>query len=291
MSEYGNLEILGVGKSGGGRFNKVLIAGSGKIEGALECEEFSLPGAGSVSGGGLIVHGKLGCYGAGKAEGPVRAGEVEICGSFKAEAGLECAGRADVSGSLKIEGPCSVGGDLDLSGSFKTEGACTVSGKSDISGSLKCEGDLSVRELDASGAVHVGGSLAATEVDLSGVLNVGREVQAEHFRAEGTVKIGGLLNADTVELGLVGEDRIESIGGGSVRVWRARSRVFGLFGSRPHLSAGLIEADEIDLEYTDCETVRGVNVRIGPECVIDRVEYSGILTTDANCSIGEKVKI
>ena len=62
-------------------------------------------------------------------------------------------------------------------------------------------------------------------------------------------------------------------------------------GKRPHLASNLIEADEIDLEYTDCETVRGVNVHIGPECVIDRVEYSGTLTTDANCTVREKVKI
>ena len=61
--------------------------------------------------------------------------------------------------------------------------------------------------------------------------------------------------------------------------------------NRPHLAAGLIEADEVDLEYTDCETVRGVKVHIGPECVVDRVEYSGELTTDPYATVGEKVKI
>ena len=118
------------------------------------------------------------------------------------------------------------------------------------------------------------------------------------------------MNAESVELLLRGEDLIESIVGGSVRVKKADDNSsihrgininldFSAFtrnfhvstGKRPHLACDLIEADEIDLEYTDCETVRGVNVHVGPECVIDRVEYSGTLTTDANCTVREKVKI
>ena len=116
-------------------------------------------------------------------------------------------------------------------------------------------------------------------------------VQAERFRAKGSVSIDGLLNAESVELLLSGEDLIESIGGGSVTVRRGDSS-FGLFvRKRPHLVTNLIEADEIDLEYTDARTVRGVNVRIGPECVVDRVEYSGTLSTDPYATVGEKVKI
>ena len=46
MSEYRNLQFLGVGSENGGRFHKVLIAGAGKISGDVECDEFSLPGSG-----------------------------------------------------------------------------------------------------------------------------------------------------------------------------------------------------------------------------------------------------
>lgn len=273
---YENLEILGVGNRNGGRFGRVVIAGSGKITGELECESFSLPGAGKVEGGGLTVHGPIEIDGAGKAEGPVRGESLEVNGSFKAEAGCEIAGDAAVDGSFRVEGgPCAVGGKLDVDGSLKVEGALTVG------------------ELEADGAVSVEGSVRAEGlVDVDGVFKAVGEVQAETFRADGVVKIDGLLNAETVELTLSGEDRIESIGGGRVTV-RGGRRGFSLFArtKRPCLSAELIEADEIDLEYTDCRTVRGVNVHIGSECVVDRVEYSGTLTTAADAQIGEKVKI
>ena len=273
MSEYGNLEIYGVGKQRGGRFGRVLIAGSGKITGNVECDRFELPGAGKIEEGSLLVHGPMEIDGACKVEGCAEAETLEV------------------NGSLKTAGPSRVAGNLEVNGSMKTENASlAVGGRADICGSLKTEGDFSAEMLDVTGAVHVEGSLKTTEAVVDGVLKVEGEVQAERFRAEGVVKIDGLLNAETVELGLAGEDEIASIGGGSVRVYRSR-RGFGLFNKRPHLLAELIEADEISLEYTDVETVRGVNVHIGPECVVDRVEYSGTLTTDASASIGTRVKL
>ena len=272
MTEYGNLEILGVGKQSGGRFNKVVIAGSGKITGSVECARFEMPGAGKIEEGGLTVHGPMEISGAGKVEGPVRADSLEVNGSLKTEGRCDVTGDAEINGSLKVEGPCVIGGSAEVSGSFKTAGG------------------LSVGNLDVSGALSVEGRLQATDVDIDGVLKVTTEVQAEHFRAEGSVRIDGLLNAETVELLVSGEDLIESIGGGSVTV-RQKKSAFSFFRQRPHLAAELIEADEIQLECTDARTVRGVNIHIGPECVVDRVEYSGKLTTDANASIGEKVRI
>jgi len=294
MSELRNLEILGVGSHTGGRFHTVLIAGAGKIKGDVECDEFSVPGAGKVEDGTLTVHGPLSCYGAGKVEGSVRAEQMEICGAFTAE------------------DSCEISGDLDVAGSLKTEGSCVIAGHSDINGTLKVEDALTAADVALRGSLHVEHNLRAKNLDVGGTLRTNGNVDAEIFHADGHVEIDGELNAESVELLLRGENLIESIVGGSVRVkksddnsylrggahinisldFTAFNRKFKVSnGKRPHLFSNLIEADEIDLEYTDCQTVRGVNVHIGPECVIDRVEYSGTLTTDANCSIGEKVKI
>lgn len=274
MSNYGNLEINGVGSQSGGRFGRVVIAGSGKISGSVECDSFSLPGAGKIEGGGLTVHGPIEIDGAGKVEGPVRGESMEVNGSFK-------------TGSS-----CEISGDLEVNGSFKTEGGpCTVGGRLDVSGSIKVEGPLNAGDLDVDGALSVEGRVSAGAVEADGAFKVRGEVQAESFRAEGVVKIDGLLNAETVELTLSGEDQIESIGGGQVTVRRGGG-IFSLFGrKRPHLATNLIEADEIDLEYTDAQVVRGVNVRIGSECVIDRVEYSGSLSTAPDCTVREKIKV
>ena len=256
MTNWNNIHISGGGKVGGGRCGSVNISGAGKIQGDLECESFHVSGAGKVEDGSLTVHGALACSGAAKVEGSVSA----------------VSGR--VSGSLHAEGDAAFEEALS------------------ISGSLHAEGELKAGKLSASGVCKAESSISANEINVSGVLKTAKDVQAEHFTSSGALSIDGLLNAETVEISLSGDSMVHSIGGGKVTVQKKeRSFVILGFKRRNHLTSALIEADEIDLEYTDCQTVRGVNVHIGPECVIDRVEYSGTLTTDASCSIGEKVKI
>ena len=51
---------------------------------------------------------------------------------------------------------------------------------------------------------------------------------------------------------------------------------------------GDIEGDDVDLEYTEADVVRGRRVRIGEGCSIGRVEYSESL--DAwDGTVGESV--
>ena len=256
MTNYNDISISGSGRVSGGRCGTVSISGSGKINGALECESFHVSGAGKVEEGGLTVHGPIHCSGAGKVDGPVFAEAAKISGSFSTEGNVEITGVAEVSGSLKTEG------------------------------GIQC-GDLSV-----SGVIQAGGSICGNKISVSGVLKTPADVQAESLRSSGALTVDGLLNAETVEIQLYGNNNVRTIGGGRVLV-RRKNTGFSFFGfqKRPRLLSELIEADEVDLEYTDCQTVRGVNVRIGSECVIDRVEYSGTLTTAADCTVREKVKI
>lgn len=256
MTNYNDINISGGGKSAGGRYNNVHISGSGKLLGDVECESFRVSGAAKVEEGGLTVHGPLSCSGAAKVEGPLFARSVKVSGTLSAEGDAAVEEAAEVSGSLKTDGILRVG-RLTVSGVCKTEGG--------ISGS---------------------------EISVSGVLKAEGDVSAEKFQSSGVLSIEGLLNAETVEIQLNGENTVESIGGGKVLVQRTASN-FLFFGlrKRPCLKSELIEADEIDIEYTDCRTVRGVNVHIGSECVVDRVEYSGTLTTAPDATIGEKVKI
>lgn len=309
MSEFENLEILGVGRRRGGRFGKVLIAGAGKIEGDVECDELSIPGSGKIEEGCVLVHGPLSCYGSGSVEGAVQADKLAVFGAFCADGGCLVNGDAEVAGRLEIEGPCEIRGKVGVSGSMSVEGPCTLGPQTQINGTMTGEGDIRAGSLRVAGSLTAEAALRAENIEIDGRLSAESGVQAETFRARGKVEIDGELNADLVELELTGSDEIESIVGGCVKVKKADSAVFrgGLsfnfffdFGKNcksyfskgtPRLHTELIEADEIELEYTDCETVRGVNVHIGPECVIDRVEFSGALTTAADAVIAEKVKI
>ena len=256
MTNYNDVHISGGSKTAGGRFNNVHISGSGKLLGAVECESFHVSGAAKVEDGGLTVHGPLSCSGAAKVEGPLSARSVKVSGTLSAE------------------------------------GDAAVEETAEVSGSLKTDGSLRAGRLTVSGVCKAEGGISGGEITVSGVLKVEGDVSAERFQSSGALSIDGLLNAETVEIELNGDNAVGSIGGGRVLA-RNKPRGFSLFGrqKRNCLKAELIEADEIDLENTDCRTVRGVNVHIGAECVIDRVEYSGTLTTAPDAQIGEKVKI
>ncbi len=54
---------------------------------------------------------------------------------------------------------------------------------------------------------------------------------------------------------------------------------------RPVLTAELIEGDVIELTNTKAKTVRGNKVKIGPNCQIETVEYSGDYTCDPSASV------
>ena len=256
MTNYNDIHISGGGRVAGGRCNTVSISGSGKIQGSVECESFHVSGAAKVEDGSLTVHGPLSCSGAAKVEGPFSARSVKVSGSLSAE------------------------------------GEAVVEETAEVSGSLKAEGALRVGRLAVSGVCKAEGGITANEIHVSGVLKTEGDVQAEKFQSSGVLSIEGLLNAETVEILLNGENNVDSIGGGRVLVQR-KTKGFSLFGlqKRACLNTALIEADVIDVEYTNCETVRGVNVHIGAACVVNRVEYSGTLTTAADAQIGEKVKI
>ncbi len=256
MTNQNDIHISGGGKMGGGRYGSVNISGSGKLQGSIECDSMHVSGACKVEEGDLTVHGEL-----------------------------HCSGATNVEGSLAVK-------NAKISGSLSTEGGAVIEEALGVSGSFKSEGELRVGSLSVSGVCKTEGSISGNEIAVSGVLQTPGDVQAERFSASGALSIDGLLNAETVTIELSGDSMIRSIGGGRVQV-KKKSGSFVILGfkRRVHLNCEQIEADEIDLEYTDCETVRGVNVRIGPECVIDRVEYSGSLTTDPNCTVREKVKV
>ena len=58
--------------------------------------------------------------------------------------------------------------------------------------------------------------------------------------------------------------------------------VFGL-----QLEAELLEGDNIDIDYAHIKTVRGNNVTVGPNCEIELIEYTGVLTVDKSANVKE----
>jgi cytoskeletal protein CcmA (bactofilin family) len=223
-----------------------------------------ISGSGSAAGG---VYDEVSISGSGTVTGDVEAGRIEISGSGKIEGNVKAA-------SFESSGASKVDGALDIE-----EGKC--SGASTIVGDVKAE------KFSASGAVHVGGDLRGGQVEVSGAGEFGGDVEAEQFRSRGSFEIDGLLNADKVGIALGGDARAREIGGGEIVVVR-RSVGAGLFGwgvGSGTLKAKTVEGDDVYLEGTHADVVRGRSVRIGPGSRIGNVEYSESLAIDPEAEV------
>lgn len=223
-------------------------------------------------------------------------------------------------GTVKIAGSGEVVGDLTAE-EFAAAGSAKVAGnlkaqRFEVAGSFKCDGDLEVNEGEAAGSLRVSGRLRAKEFRLAGSaraksitggylragggLSVEENVEVETFRLSGAFEIGGLLSADRVEVELEGRARAQEIGGEKIVVRvspkilsRFLSTALGLlFGhsSQKELLADTIEGDEVELEATQARLVRGKKVKIGPGCLIERVEYTESLEVAPGAQVKEEVR-
>lgn len=254
-TKRGDMTIAGVGKATGGLYERVTISGAGRVEGDVEAESLDISGAGKVAGA-VKAHRVL-LSGACKITGAVTAQEFHASGAWK------------------------VGGDLQ-------------GGRVGAAGAGKIEGAVRAQELSCSGTVSIVQGVHAQCVKLSGVFKVGGDVEAAEFRGSGAFKISGLLAADSVEIKLYERSWAREIGGAKIEVrkygsfwgWLAR-----LWGGQVELVTDLIEADEIYLEATTAKAVRGKKITLGPECQIERVEYSESLQIDPSSTVKELMRV
>lgn len=259
--QFGDLRISGSGSAGGGRYKVVSISGSGKIGGDINCERFSISGSGKV-------------------EGAVITNSFSISGSGKVTGDLNC-----VTGN--ISGSGSVLGSIHAN-------------KFNISGSGKIGGNFKGEEIVVAGAGRVEGRINATVVKLLGAIKVGHGIEGEFITIKGALKTLGMVNGDEINIELNGGCEIEEIGATKVKVLKEYStmNVIGRFICKMfnknygYLTIRTIEADEIYLENTIADVVRGGKIIIGEGCKIKRVEYSESLEKlNSELIIEEELKL
>lgn len=232
----------------------------------------------------LNISGVLGGCGGGTFNQLSINGHGNIDGSVDC-IGFVCSGKATVRGALKannveVNGIASFCDSIDA-GKFR------VNGKSDI------EGPVNAREFRIDGHAKVNGSLNVEEVSINGNVAIKGNCDAERFHSRGSFRIDGLLNAGTIEIELFAECRAKEIGGESILVRKSDfASPFGklmkaLVFSKDLLIADMIEGDEIRLEYTKANIVRGTNVTIGAGCEIGLVEYKGEFKRTGNGIVAE----
>lgn len=241
-----------------------------------ERRSVSISGSGRLGGG---EYERVAISGSGRVDGDLSAGELRISGSGR------------VSGRTEV-------GQIAISGSGKFGGAVRAD-EMRVSGSAKIEGPVDAKEFKSSGHFHAEGDVAAEYFKSSGSFRVGGDVEADIFKASGGFDIEGLLSADKVEIRLAGRCAAREIGGERIHVERPESLGATLLGGLAKMLTGggtaelrttQIEGDEIHLENTIADVVRGTRVEIGPGCRIGSVEYTETLKVHDDAEVKERKK-
>jgi cytoskeletal protein CcmA (bactofilin family) len=238
----------------------------------------------SVSGAGVIDGGsysRVSISGAGKISGDLYAEELKM------------------SGAGSVNGHCEVV-HLTISGTGKFT-KDVIADEMKVSGVAKVDGAVKVKELKCSGTFRAAESISSEYVKVSGMLHVGGDLESEIFRASGGFDVRGLLTADRIEIHPGGRCRAQEIGGAKIDVRRYGNRDrAGLLDSLMRalssawggeVEAALIEGDEIYLESTRADVVRGKQIHIGPNCKIGLIEYSESLKVHDDSDVEKQTKI
>ncbi|MDD5264805.1 MAG: polymer-forming cytoskeletal protein [Candidatus Bipolaricaulis sp.] len=243
-----------------------------------ERRSISMSGAGKLSGGD---YARVSISGAGKVDGDLKAEEIRISGAGKVSGKTE-ATTISISGSGVFDGP-------------------VTADEMAVSGAGRIEGDAKVKEMKCSGSFRVSGSLSSEYVKVSGHIRVGGNLEADIFKASGGFDVEGLLSADKVEIHLGGKCSAREIGGESIHVERGGLREKSILldglvrmfwrGAAAELTTTSIEGDEIELEGTTADVVRGKRVVIGPGCHIKTVEYTETLDVHDDAEVDKQTKV
>ncbi|GER68319.1 hypothetical protein BpJC7_22930 [Weizmannia acidilactici] len=229
----------------------------------------------------LTINGS-GSYGGGA------YGNVKVNGEAEIADPLDCRhfsirGESKVHGDTKAES-VSVFGEAVMNGALRTD-------KASIFGTCQIGGDAEIRSSIVRGLLEVGGKYSGDKAEIKGLLAVKEDVEAETFISKGQFQIGGLLNAEEINITLrYKPSRAGEIGGKKITVRTQNGITDMLRFHKKHvlLQAAAIEGDDIYLENTEADTVRGENIEIGPGCRIRYVEYRKKLKVAQDAVVKEK---
>ncbi len=282
----------------GGTFLDVHISGRGVINGDLICEQLKVSGFGRLNGNvktsEMKVSGKV------DLEETLVSKVLKVSGLLKANGSIHCQEELKVSGQLKNSKPM-ITKRLKVSGKLSTEGSVEVV-DGHISGVYRSEA-LVMKQGKFSGIATINKSLSAHELTVSGHLTVRDSIEAEQLKVTGRLNCEGFINSERVELEANSKSTFNEIGASEVKIIRYNHRypknsVFSsmmnglleIFGLSYKVSGNLIEADSVYVESANIKKISGHDVVVGPNCMIDEVDYTGTLSVDKESLVKQLAK-
>jgi cytoskeletal protein CcmA (bactofilin family) len=232
-------------------------------------ENLIINGSGSYPGG---IYDKVSIRGEGTIVTDVECSVFNVYGTSEAVENV-------TTGSVKILGEAEFKGNIEAKETL-------------VMGTMMVESLALLKKVKILGLLEVGERLSGDEATIKGSISVNGDVEYETFDSSGGFEIKGLLTADTIKIALrFGQSRAEEIGGGKITVKRKKNSLLPFGKEVGSLTVKIIEGDDIYLENTTADIVRGNKVKIGPGCQIGLVEYRTDLTHDPRTTIKTKTKI
>lgn len=279
------MKVSGSGKISGGKYEKISIAGSGSVEGDVEAKE--IIAAGSARFKGDVKADKITVTGSCDISGSLKSQEVISRGSLNVDEFIE-------TNELKSYGRLEVGAGILAEDVY-------FAGNSDV------EKDVESESFVSRGSFAIGGLLTADEIDIwLGSENSAGEVGGSKIEIRkkttslttnnsekikgGVENLGKGLDKVGKKFGFdfeIDEDSISS--GIEYFSEKINDAIQGL--GKGEFESTLIEGDNLFLEGVKADTVRGSKVKIGEDCIIDKVEYSDTIEVDKNSTVRDLVEL
>ncbi len=263
MSEN-DTKILGNGTIGAGKYNNIKIMGDSTVMGDIECIDIVIMGDGEFNGSVTARDVKV--MGDSIFNGVVNARELKIYGDV----------------TLKEKGTIDI---LNLKGDFKSNSKLEVKDKAIIMGDAEIEEDFIGNYIEILGDMKISKNIYFDNLKVLGKTEIKGNCEGNYFYNKGEVRIDGLLSADKIEIVPKRSSIIEEIGGSEIIIKKAG--YIDILGGK--VTSKLIEGDNIILENTICNIVRGHDINILSGCSIDKIEYTGKLTIDKKSKVGEQI--
>ncbi len=165
---------------------------------------------------------------------------------------------------------------------------------------LQCKGALfssGAKEVKAGritcqGAVKLSSDLVIDTLDVTGSFSIRNEgcIKARAINAEGSVAVNNTIEAETINsFGFIYADTIIAK---SIYIRSKKTPVSKALKSEGvDTTIPTIIGDEIELVNVRVHEVKGKYIKIGPNCKIDKIEYSRNLAIDESAKVEEIIKI
>lgn len=203
--------------------------------------------------------------------------------------------------NITLEGLGKIsGGEYDV---INIEGVGDITGDIKASqliveGVLKCKGTIEADEMNIEGVITLSKSVRVRELKIEGVVNQKKEkIEADHIYCEGVLNSEGEVSAERIEV--EGHISAPEVYGEYIKIVNYNRLLnkdvhFNIFGfgfhnrkGKDRSSVDVMEATTIELCNVRAGSVRGNNVTIGANCVIEEVECDGNLSIDPRAKVGK----